>query len=110
MRIIDDIKEFQTTRERPVLTDVPLLVKDSIEETCSFKNQYLYKIQVLLGRRVWCEKGEIENIKRNVRRELQDYIYGEVKRELLALERNIYEGEFQTAKERITKILHQLCD
>jgi hypothetical protein len=67
-----------------------------------------YNINVTWNRKCFCEKHDIEDLFKNVIRELRNNIYGDLYQKIMRLERYIYTQEDVKAKMEIRDIVHEI--
>jgi len=110
MKFIDDV-QIKLTGKRACL-DIPLT---SITEQINTEPSYMavsekveYEIKLIWGYKAFCPPKEIERSKDTAIRMLKHQLYGELKGDLLELQRDAFDSDWETVRNKVELILNKL--
>lgn len=100
-KVLDKIEAHQTGRRAAVADRVDIVsIKDDVSKPLAFDTLYEYSIALRLGVRTHCDPQVLEFVKENVRRQIAEYLYGDLRRKLYELEVEMYNTSHPSEKAR----------
>ena len=110
-RVLKDLRVEVTGREKAVRNDLIRIDELVVGESSIFRDtikEHIFKAE--FGITAHCCDADIGDMKRNVYRELQDYIYGDLRTLINELERNLFERDLGKMKEVLREIYKLIYD
>lgn len=107
-QFIDSVKEKITGKRSPIYEPlcVDITTKDDPAKFFRIKNEY--EIEVSWRRRISCETKDIRPVIDNVVRELREAVYGDLKQQVLRLERAVYEQDREAILSETRDIVREI--
>lgn len=95
-KILERIQAHQTGQRRAV--EDLLSIEEDVSKPLALGTLYEYSIDLRLGLRTHCDPQVLGFVKENVRRQVAEYLYGDIRRKLYELEVEIYNTSHPSEK------------